>query len=84
MDLAKLYWRENHVDEAVPLLEKACSLDPQDKAAYSQLAIAYRKQGRPQQAGAVLATLAKINEEARQKESHAPARLVKQDPAPAP
>lgn len=84
VDLAKLYLRENHVDEAVPLLEKACSLDPQDKAAYSQLAIAYRKQGKPQQAGAVLATLAKINEEERQKESHAPARLVKQDPTPAP
>lgn len=78
VDLAKLYLRENRVDEAVRLLEKARDLDPQDKAACSQLAIAYRKQGKPKEAAVVLAALAKINEEERQRESHAPTRLVRQ------
>lgn len=84
VDLAKLYLRENRVDEAVRHLEEARALDPQDKAACSQLAIAYRRQGQPQQAAAILAALAKINEEERQKDSRAPTRLVKQSPAPTP
>jgi Flp pilus assembly protein TadD len=81
VDLAKLYLRENRVDEAVRLLEKARALDPQDKAAYSQLAIAYRRQGKPKDAAVVLSVLSRLNEEERQRESHAPTRLVKQDPA---
>ena len=48
------------------------------------LAIAYRRLGKPQDAAAVLSSLAKLNEEERQRESRAPTRLVKQDPPPTP
>jgi tetratricopeptide (TPR) repeat protein len=79
VELAKLYLRENRVDEAVALLEKARSLDPKDKAAYSQLAIAYRRQGKPELAAAMLSTLARLNDEDRVKESRGRVRLVKED-----
>ena len=81
VELAKLYLRENRVDEGVALLEKARSLDPKDKAAYSQLAIAYRRQGKPELAAAMLSTLAKLNDEDRVKESRGRVRLVKEDPS---
>ncbi len=77
--LAKLDLRENRVDEAVAQLEKALALDPADKAAYSQLALAYRRQGHPEKAAPLLAALAKLNEDARAKESRGRTRLVKQD-----
>jgi tetratricopeptide (TPR) repeat protein len=79
VELAKLYLRENRVDEAVALLEKARLLDPKDKAAYSQLAIAYRRQGKPELAAAMLSTLAKLNDEDRVKESRGRVRIVKED-----
>jgi Flp pilus assembly protein TadD len=77
--LAKLYLRESRIDEAVALLEKARFLDPADNAACSQLAIAYRRQGHPEKAAPLLATLAKLNEDARAKESRGRTRLIKQD-----
>jgi DNA-binding SARP family transcriptional activator len=40
-------------------------LDPKDKGAYSQLAIAYRRKGNPELATAMLAILNKLNEEER-------------------
>jgi tetratricopeptide (TPR) repeat protein len=80
VDLAKLYLRENRTNEAVDLLEKARGLDPEDKAVYSQLAVAYRRQGKAELSAATLATLAKLNESARVRDSHARTRLVKQDP----
>ncbi len=80
VDLAKLYLRENRIDEAVAQLEKARALDPSDKAAYSQLAVAYRRQGKPEKAAQILPILAKINEEERERESHGRIRLVKQSP----
>jgi Flp pilus assembly protein TadD len=81
VDLAKLYVREDRVDNAVVLLEKARALEPEEKSVYSQLAVAYRKQKKPEQAAAALSTLAKLNEEERTRESHARTRLVKQDSA---
>jgi tetratricopeptide (TPR) repeat protein len=79
VELAKLRLREDRVDEAVELLETARKLDPADKAAYSQLAIAYRRQGKPEMAAAMLSTLAKLNDEDRVKESRGRVRLVKED-----
>jgi Flp pilus assembly protein TadD len=80
VDLAKLYLRENRTGEAVDLLEKARTLDPEDKSVYSQLAVAYRRQGRADLSASALTTLAKLNEAARARDSHARTRLVKQGP----
>ncbi|HKV61361.1 MAG TPA: tetratricopeptide repeat protein [Candidatus Acidoferrum sp.] len=79
--LAKLYLRENRINEAVAHLEKAIALDATDKAAYSQLALAYRRQGHAEKATPLLAALAKLNEDARAKESRGRTRLVKKEPA---
>jgi tetratricopeptide (TPR) repeat protein len=79
VDLAKLYLRENRVDQAVILLEKARSLDPNEKAIYSQLATAYRRQKKTEQAAAALATLTRLNEDQRERDSHKRIRLVRQD-----
>lgn len=79
VELAKIDLLENHVAEAVPLLEKARSLDPNDNAALSQLAIAYRRQGKPEKAKEALAALAKLNAEQRLKATTGRIRLVKQD-----
>jgi Flp pilus assembly protein TadD len=84
VELAKMHLLEDHVDQAVPLLERARSLDPKDNAAWSQLAIAYRRQGKPEKAKEALAALAKLNAEQRLKATTGRIRLVKQDPAPAP
>jgi Flp pilus assembly protein TadD len=79
VELAKLRLREGQVNEAVELLETARKLDPADKAAYSQLAIAYRSQGKPELAAAMLSKLAKLNEEDRVKETRGRVRLVKEN-----
>ena len=81
VQLGKLELREGHVDEAVALLEKARALDPTDKAAYSHLAIAYRRQGKAAMATGMLAELAKLNDEERAKNSHGRQRIVREDSA---
>lgn len=52
---------DNQTAAAVEHFEKARQLNPSNPAVYSHLAIAYRKLGQPQQADAMLATLAKLN-----------------------
>ena len=84
VELAKIDLLENRVDEAVSLLETARSLDPEDNAAWSQLAIAYRRQGKLDEAKEALVTLSKLNAEQRAKATTGRVRLVKQDPAPSP
>ena len=84
VELAKIYLRENRLDEAVVLLEKARALDPGEKAVYSQLLVAYRRQKKPQQAAAAAAALARLLEEQRSRESHTRTRLVKQSPLETP
>ena len=84
VELAKMDLLENRVDEAVPVLEKARALDPQDNAALSQLAVAYRRQGKPDKAKEALASLAKLNAEQRAKATTGRIRLVKRDAAPTP
>jgi tetratricopeptide (TPR) repeat protein len=69
-DLAKLYLKENDLDAAIDHLETARTLDPSDKSAYSQLAVAYRRKGRPQLASTMLAALNRINEDERREEGH--------------
>ena len=72
--------KENFVDEAVALLERARSLDPSDNAACSQLAVAYRRQGKLDKAKEAFAALAKLNEEQRRKATTGRVRLAKQSP----
>ncbi len=81
VELGKIYLRENRLDEAVVLLEKARALDPREKAVYSQLLVAYRRQKKPEQAAAAATSLARLVEEQRARESHTRTRLVKQDPS---
>jgi len=83
VELAKIYLRENRVDEAAVLLEKARSLDPRERAIYAQLLIAYRRQKKSQEAAAAAATLARLVEEQRDQESRTRTRLIKQGPSEA-
>lgn len=66
IELAKVYLRENRVDEAVSQLESARALDPKDKAVYSQLAIAYRKQGKNGLSQQMLTSLKELNDQERE------------------
>jgi tetratricopeptide (TPR) repeat protein len=61
--LGKLYLLQGRLDDAVARLEIARQLDPSKKEVYSQLAMAYRRQGKIKQAQGVLAVLAKLNEQ---------------------
>lgn len=70
VDLAKLYLKENRLDAAIQQLETARLLDPKDKSAYSQLAVAYRRSGEAEKAAAMLAELNRINEEERNEAGH--------------
>lgn len=65
-DLARLYLKENRLEDAREHLERAKAIDPKDKTAYAQLAVVYRRLGKPELAGAMLKTLSKLNEEIRQ------------------
>lgn len=56
-------------------------LDRNDNAALSQLAVAYRRQGKPEKAKEALAALAKLDAEERVKATTGRIRLVKQSPA---
>ena len=61
--LGELYLASGRLEDAVERLEIARQLDPQRKNVYAQLAIAYRRQGRIDQAQIALAVLARLNEE---------------------
>lgn len=76
VDLAKLYLKESRLDEAQKHLEQAKAIDPKDKTAYSQLAVVYRRTGKPDLAGAMLSTLNKLNEEDRQEDHRQRLRVV--------
>ena len=63
IDLGKSYLQDNRVDAAVAHLQQARPLDPKEKAAFSQLAIAYRKKGEQPLAARMLRILSQINED---------------------
>lgn len=76
VELAKLYLRENRLDDARDHLERARAIAPKDKTAYSQLAVVYRRTGKPELASAMLDTLNKLNEEDRQGDHRQRLRVV--------
>jgi tetratricopeptide (TPR) repeat protein len=61
--LGKLCIWGDRLDDAVAHLELARQLDPGNKSVYSNLATAYRRQGKIQEAKSILAILAKLNDE---------------------
>ncbi len=65
--LGELYLAAGRLDDAVMHLESAQQLAPQDPAVYSHLAIAYRREGRSDQAQQVLTILAKLNQQQAEK-----------------
>jgi len=75
-DLARLYLKENRLDDARDHLERARAIDPKDKTAYAQLAVVYRRTGKPELASAMLKTLSRLNEEARQEDHRQRLRIV--------
>jgi len=75
--LAKIYLKEDRIEDAVAHLEKARALDPKNQAAYSQLAIAYRRQGKPDSAKQMLSSLKELNEQERAN-TRGRTRIVKQ------
>jgi tetratricopeptide (TPR) repeat protein len=72
LSLGKLYLTAGRVDDAIAHLEIARQLNPGNTAIYSNLAIAYRKQGKLSQAQNALATLARLNEAQAEKIRNAP------------
>lgn len=65
--LGRLLLQEGRVDGAIEHLELGRRLAPQNPSPYMLLATAYRKRGRLEQARAMLAMVAKLNEEQAQK-----------------
>jgi tetratricopeptide (TPR) repeat protein len=61
--LGKLYLMEGRLDDAIAHLNVGRQLDPRNPAVYSNLAAAFRRRGDTQQAGEMLAILAKLNQE---------------------
>ena len=70
--LGKLYLQTGGVDDATAHLEIARRLSPGNPAIYSNLAMAYRKQGRISQAEDALGMLAKLNQAQADKIRNAP------------
>lgn len=70
VNLGKIYLKENRLDDALSHLEQARALDPKDKAAYSQLAVVYRRKGKPEIAKTMLTQLNQLNDQERQEEGH--------------
>ncbi len=79
VELAKTFLTQNRIEEGVAHLERARELDPTDKAPYSQLAIAYRRQGKPELAKKMLTALIELNEQERS-QSNRRARLIRNNP----
>lgn len=65
--LGEMLLTSGRADEAISHLERARELAPADPAVYSHLAIAYRRKGRGDEEQRMLAILAKINQQQRQK-----------------
>ena len=76
--MAKLYLKENRLDGAREHLARARALDPKDRTAYSQLAVVYRRTGKPELASAMLISLNKLNQEDRQQDHRQRLQVVEE------
>jgi len=60
VSLGTIYLDENRFPEAAEQFEEARSIDPNEKSAYSHLAVAYRRLNQPDKARDLLAELKQI------------------------
>ena len=84
VDLGKTYLRDNRLEDARQSLERALGIDPKDKTAIAQLAVVYRRSGKPELASSMLNTLNKLNEEDRQQDQRQRLRIGDAPPADQP
>jgi tetratricopeptide (TPR) repeat protein len=63
VELAKVYLKDNRLDDSVHLLEQARQIDPKGSTVYLNLVIAYRRAGKPDLAATALAQLNQLNED---------------------
>ncbi|HVR22525.1 MAG TPA: tetratricopeptide repeat protein [Candidatus Polarisedimenticolia bacterium] len=70
--LGSLYLMAGRLEEAIAHLEQARQLEPGTPSVYANLAKAYQRRGRVQQAGDALTVLQKLNQEQADKISSAP------------
>jgi Flp pilus assembly protein TadD len=63
IDLGKLCLMKNNLEEAIAHFEASRRLAPANPAAYSNLAVAYRRRGNPEQARQMLAILSALNQQ---------------------
>ena len=63
--LGKLYLDENRIAESVEQFEDAKNIDPTERAAYSHLAVAYRRLGKIEKANEALGVLRRMSEQDR-------------------
>lgn len=61
--LGKIYLMQGRLDDAIAHLEAARALNPRNTSVYSHLAAAYRRKGEIQQSQAMLAILARLNQD---------------------
>lgn len=84
VELAKVYLKDNRPGDAVTVLEPAREIDPRNNAVYLQLVIAYRRQGKPDLATAMLAKLNQLNQDdGKLKPNRRRLRMVQEDAPPA-
>lgn len=60
--LGEIYLDQERFDDAIVQLEQARTIDPKEKSAYSHLAVAYRRAGRPEDARRVLNMLKDLHQ----------------------
>ncbi len=70
IELAKIYLRTDQTDAALPLLDQAVKLGPNERSAWSQLAIAYRRKGEMDKVRAALNRVLALNQEDRTTKLH--------------
>jgi tetratricopeptide (TPR) repeat protein len=72
INLGKLCLMNDHLEEAIAHFEAGRRLAPANPAAYSNLAVAYRRRGNPQQAQQMLAILSALNRQQEERIAAAP------------
>lgn len=60
--LGEIYLDEERFDDAIAQLERARTIDPKEKSAYSHLAVAYRRSGKTEEAKRILTMLKDLHQ----------------------
>jgi Flp pilus assembly protein TadD len=82
-ELGKLLLKEGEIDRAIPELQSATELDPNDSGPFFQLGQAYRKKGEKAKADEMLAKVAQLHTPEHEMDMNKELRrLVRQETAP--